>query len=857
MSRKIFTYTDLRDIKSCSFYELIKDCPQITVTTDLRKGINWYPRNKGGQLFTREVKDFKEVFSEICPEWNTPSKVFSQTVTVSEFFRLKIAEKSDDSKIKYYSGFKRNTAQVIKVINQLEEVCASCDDVRIAGKGNKDIETLCDAWEYLCKNNSTISEFHNSINNLRSKKSVDALINKLFGENRGNTIVIHGFYYISGIQEQVFRLLECAGYSLIFLFPYHEQYPTAMEVWDNAYDPKWGYVHKNNWIISGKPVYNVAGELLEDRFPETGLSTVSAIKYRSVIEFAQAMESAKKVSEIYSPNATQANQILKEFYPEKYGERRLLSYPVGQFLVSLHSMWNEEKENIVLDGQLLKECFASGWLSVGGYPSTTYLRDLELLLPYFERCESYGEWENRIDCLRRAYEVAVQPFYDNIRDISDIRVSETAGNPFSRFGFFSIEPNRLSDILNIIESLISIAKSLFLDTRKTSIASYMSKLEKLISSGISPEGKNDEEIVVVNDLMSAIAKLKHNNFSCYVDDIVAAMHLYLNRNDEDETSSRVGMVYPMSQIDAAIVKHNKRLHICMCDMDNMPGTEKAYEWPLNPQTVENYMNTVENDLFGLFFQNHVLAAKYNRYYFFSACNNSEVEFSWIETVNQKRSSPSPYISLMEICGLEIQSVSKSKINNSTVRNAKDAPKLLNFCNGVCCDSDIKDIRMEYALCPLRYLYGYVLDDFPKFSNSFQNGRAVGGLISSITKVMKARRFEKEQIARQVFALFPQFREIEKQQIFDYIAEIKYSKSLPDDYGEYEFTPERFDVSYPDSDLLDSVREKYSELSSQLARTGINLYESTDVKKACMFCPHESYCQNCIYSVDQEEYYGTK
>lgn len=858
MSRMIYTYTDLERISESPFYSEIKALPQITVTTDLRKGINWYPKTHSGKrLFYSHARDFGEVFDEICPEWNTTTEIFAQTVTLAEFFRERISNSADEATQKYYRGFKRNCGLLVKAINGMEEACVSCEDVRNAADTNRDVLTMCDAWEYLYEENRSIYEMHYAIERLSEKGRIKRLLDKLFGNFAGNKIVIHGFYYISSLQERIFAALEKAGYTLIFLFPYHNNYPVAMEPWDKAYVEYRGYPGKDSWVMSGSPIYNIGGELLEGRMSSKVSANIQVMSYRNVIEFAQAMKQVKENGEIYSSNATQANQILKEIYPERFGERRLLSYPVGQFLVSLHSMWDEEAATIILSPELLKECFASGWISTGGVSSIEYLRDLDLILPYFEDCHSYLDWESRIDHLRLVYENALQPFYDNVAEIENVRVAETAGNPLLKFGMFSIEPSRLFDILDIIAKQISMAKELFYETKDTSIASHMSKLEKMLSMEIDLSGKTDEEIVVVTDLMGAVSSLKRKKIDCYVDDIVTAMRIYLNRQDDEETpSEQIGMVYPLSQIDAAPIKHGSKIHICMCDMANMPGTVKSYTWPLNKRTVELCLQRTQNPLLGLIVENHELAAVYNRYYFFSACNNSDLEFSWIEQINQKRNPPSPYISLLASEGVQIKSLLLEKLSREAVSQEPIASETIEnseptYYNP---EQDMKDMKMEYAVCPMRYLYGFVLDAHPKFSNTFQHSRAIGGLITALTNIMREERLSKAKIADEVFALFPNLRNVEKQQIIDYLGLLSPAVALPDEYAEYEFTSERFNVVYPDEDLRESARLKYSELGSQLARQGINLYEPTDVKKACMFCPHEAYCRNCIYAVDQGDYY---
>jgi len=272
--------------------------------------------------------------------------------------------------------------------------------------------------------------------------------------------------------------------------------------------------------------------------------------------------------------------------------------------------------------------------------------------------------------------------------------------------------------------------------------------------------------------------------------------------------------------------------------------------------VELCLQSTQNPLLGLIVENHELAAIYNRYYFFSACNNSDLEFSWIEQINQKRNPPSPYISLLASEGVQIKSLLLEKLSRESVSQEPIASETIEnseptYYNP---EQDMKDMKMEYAVCPMRYLYGFVLDAYPKFSNTFQHSRAIGGLITALTSIMREERLSKAKIADEVFALFPNLRNVEKQQIVDYLGLLSPAVALPDEYAEYEFTSERFNVAYPDEDLRESARLKYSELGSQLARQGINLYEPTDVKKACMFCPHEAYCRNCIYAVEQGDYY---
>ena len=118
MNRQVLTYTDLEDICSCEFYDEIKDLPQITVTTDMQKAIQWYPRtNHGKHLFYGAVREFGQFAEVIYPNWKKPETLFRQSVIVSGILRKKVRDAKTDVERSYFRGFKRNCSMIVKAIN--------------------------------------------------------------------------------------------------------------------------------------------------------------------------------------------------------------------------------------------------------------------------------------------------------------------------------------------------------------------------------------------------------------------------------------------------------------------------------------------------------------------------------------------------------------------------------------------------------------------------------------------------------------------------------------------------------------------------------------------------------------------
>ena len=200
--------------------------------------------------------------------------------------------------------------------------------------------------------------------------------------------MFHGFYYFTPIQERIMRLLEKVGVQLIFLFSYDDKYPYANEIWRKTYSIEKGYPETRFWNMEHTNNVEPYGEIFEGRKAKIS-NKLQMKEYASVMEFVHGMKHAiEQEYYIYSSNANMANQILRDFYPEQYGERKILSYPIGQFVNTLNKMWDEDLQDIVLDEDKLMDCFSSGWLAIDGVSGKQYIQDLMYIIP-FSGCMDY------------------------------------------------------------------------------------------------------------------------------------------------------------------------------------------------------------------------------------------------------------------------------------------------------------------------------------------------------------------------------------------------------------------------------------------------------------------------------------
>lgn len=876
MNRPVYTYINLKDLGSAPFWNKIKGFPQITVTADLRKSLKGtVERDKVAGIFNADQNvralEFRKLSDAIIPHWTDDETKFHETVILSQYLRAQISKQGDLENRRWMVGCRRNLHMILSSIVLLEEAAISPSDIQ--ADGNRNIELLLDAWNYLRKNDPAINNFRARMQELKNRSAWNPIFTRLFGTSEISTLVFHGFYYFTPLQERIMRLLEEAGIQLIFLFAYDEKYPYANEIWRKTYSVENGYPSISNWNMERTARKEPYGEIFEGR--KTDISNKLKIKeYASVVEFVHDIKHAKEQGYfVYSANANAANEILRDFYPEEYGERKILSYPIGQFVSTLNKMWDEDLNDIVLSEDLLIECFASGWLACDGISGKQYMQDLTRILPFFADCKCIREWEQRIELLKDIKENVIDVFMGEL-DIDEqiARWQTIMGNPFLNFSVFSVEHEKLDVILRLIQQLLSMAKDLFGKEQAIRISDHIRKLDNILLQHEMSNELYDEERELVKAIFEKLSDPSGFATECFPADISSALNLYMSgRFQEGEIqSNRIGMVSPIYQIDAAIVKQQGKVHICLCDVNNMPGGKKEYIWPLTGSHIIKCHQKTNNPLIANL--RHIMDNTYicNRYFMYAALKNDDVQLSWIHDIGDKLLAPSPYIRLItEAIGMQLTpskraAVTYQKVQDTGCGKGRTKPYNVNQMPM----NTAKEAKMDYALCPMKYAMGYVVEKHPTFESEFHQNYAINGLIAAIYSLMKGRGMSIDEIYHNVMGLFPAMRKVEKRQIYDYL---QYESSFTDvdfqghsELGDVSYTDERLKVRFPNKSVRDQALLKYGKLLTPDGETGMDFYktaadkETNPYKKtstdACLFCQHQNYCRYAVFAVDTEALY---
>ena len=467
MSNRVYTYTKVSELKNAPYFKEIAPLPQLTLSREMAVNMAYDMK-----IFKGNIMGFLNFSQRLFPGWNTSGQKFVYATALNRFLRDKIAAAHDRAERDWLFGCKKNLYAAIQNIIRLEEARVRPEDMKAS---DRDLSLFLEMWKYLEQLDGSIAAFRNRLRELEQPGNFEREAERAFRFHGNKAIVWNGFLFLTPIQRFVYDCFVRSGYSIYALIQDEKKYSYANEIWRHLYNESNGYPPYEDWIRFEDPdSKNPLGEIFETG-EKTSAPNVKIIKYSNPIEFVEDISRIQEEGfRLYSADDYAANSMLKDYFPERYEVRNLLSYPIGQFVYMLHKMWDENLQCITLTADGLRKCFASGWLSAHGESSIKYTDDLERILPYFEHCYTLEEWKERLNCFSDAYDNAYDVFAQTEAESGlDKRKQRTLANPLSYFGPFSPGENRVSAVIDLISRLICMAKSLFASNEPVSIQQHM------------------------------------------------------------------------------------------------------------------------------------------------------------------------------------------------------------------------------------------------------------------------------------------------------------------------------------------------------------------------------------------------
>ncbi|MFC4799440.1 hypothetical protein ACFPA1_08715 [Neobacillus sp. GCM10023253] len=870
MKIDVYTYDDPKRWKHHSQFEHIKNAIHICATKNMKDGIVEAYQDDEADEF-RNVFTFRELMDELLSEWNSPEDQLKQYLTLSRIIHRYATEKKE-----LKDAFRNNRSEILETIRFLTFTGVKpADFLRIdpAGEYLTEKEKLFhQIWFEVEEQDPTYIGIRKQLIKGWSMLEVKSKLNKILQKEHKsfdytiNKIVLHGFYFVTPEQQIILQSLMKSGFEMTFFNFYDQRFSDTFDFTRAFISEQFQWT--DYWVIESnrKLEKETLGTAFLSAFEGEEAVKESTdqevICYDSFHEFLNQViipyypigkpKLHRKDVQLIATNADMLNDILVQYYPDKFAEsRNFLHYPIGQFISKIHQMI--EGSSLVLNEDILISTFSSGWLynPISKKNARDYTYVLKQLLPFFGNCRNVHDWDERFSDLLRYYDEVIAAF----EEPGDNRIVTSVRSPFSKISHFALTKKQVEDVQYFYEQLIFIAQELFdLKQEEASISDHFQKLLTILEERNPIRHSNLllDEVDIIVKLNEKLKNIKDDNFFLY-DDIGEAINVYLSGK---LSKSEDPFIKPFIEVDGEAFKKNKTIHLTGLDERGLPLDEFSTPWPLQEDTFEKL--SILHEVLELNTLRNKSVKQISRYLLFIALEFlGTIELSWMRNyLDRTNLKPAVYIYQL---GLKIKD-SREKENQPKIEPRPNTCEFTELEAQSSLEEGLSDLKfadylIEYNQCPRRFYYSYILNPSPVFIDDFNHQFMFTELIRL---VRRSTGLTNQQVIQTVSDLFPQWTDYKKQTIAQtYINITGRGETLEEVSGNTSVSKARKNIQLPGlsnairNRLVDNTIENKAKLENGMVETIMGNTATLLSKPGfhCRFCPHLDTCIEGEFPID--------
>lgn len=727
MGLKIYTYSNPYEIKRESYWNEIKDCAHFCVSQTMVNGLEEiYPSLKeGGYLTTIKI-----LINTLYSDWEDENRRVKQIIEVDN--AINSLNFDENLNVSARRSLEYNTKSLVKCIRLFKELRLNANSFDVS-RLNMDQKYLIDIYEYICSREKTSFEFERvSRADIIDEKILEALKNKhknhSYDKLDRSTVVIHGIHQFT---PAILCAIEDISRSknVILLFNYQKQYRTIYQTWTNIYS-----LFESGIKYSDEPEFKPIS-LLIDSYPcntladnigtlsngelevKTGiLDNLEVIEFENITEFAgycaQLFENARKINkrngshnpvlydmteQLYSASG-KVNDILRAYFPEQFGERHFLDYPIGHFFVAVVEMWDNENECVkVEDMSLIKDCFESGIINE---------RVPGELLNTFNTIEPYIEKETTL--------VEIIASLKKLRKYVD-----SSDKKLQRIGYLNVSKERLDELRNALSELNKIVIGFFSDFSSggDNFNRFYRRIHDFIVKRTQDMESLDEEMKqVVTNLLARMNKIDlpdTGTFTC----LKQTMSFYLSQDDNLMHGAN-WIVRDFEQIDGDILRSSKQkaertcYHFCcLSDKDICATKDERLPWPLDINFFEYSYEPLEQN-YQIFLKSKMEFKNFKRYALLYGLEFNRIgcKLSYVKTVDRKDNE---LYHLIKMLGVKVRKYHSDAVDSYVPHLKYSQPTGASYCR----ENEYTD-KIKYSMCPYRFALESIVQEKTMFRERF-------------------------------------------------------------------------------------------------------------------------------------------
>lgn len=605
MSIAIYTYRDPYKLNQELYWDEIKSCPYFCVSQTLVNGLKTIYKKEFQQGRVTTVQNLIEA---LFYQWESTACIIKQHTDIDNIIANGLPPVlGTHMQENITRAFLYNREEVFESIRVMFELNINENDILIE-KLTPEQKFIVELFkkilssdkrkDFVLKDSFDEAFITESLENAMKKASKDDKLD--CSAINLDCIVIHGVHQFSPIMLRAIE--KIAEYkTVIMLFNYQPQYKNVYQTWIDiytAFDCTISDFGGTEFKPSLSFPISYDGNVLADNIGKLMNGFTKSISCNApyeIIEFDNMTEFASYVADVFqtaekadSENPmkqmkeqiyaadSSANNILKIYFPEQFGERQFLDYPLGHFFLAVANMWDPaNNEMTISDINDVKECLEAGILKEDylGQLVTIFGR-MEAL---FEGCTSIDEMLKRLKRLRKSKRHLTEP---NKKEY------------ISHISYYQVSKNDVEMLEQALTDLDELAAFFYEDFEDKShnFRDFYKRLKAYLKDEILDSHDLGEEFTdIVRRVLERLEEVENIDASASFECLKATMSIYLVQ-EKNPSMSANWIVRNFEQIDGDIMRSLGEkvggepviVHFaCLTDEDIDSVSKAVFSWPLN------------------------------------------------------------------------------------------------------------------------------------------------------------------------------------------------------------------------------------------------------------------------------------
>ena len=780
------------------------------------------------------VTEINIVIQRLLEQWKSPELKLDQSLLLGEIIDTLIEQSPDEQCLQ---SMRKNKSDILQSILTLVEI-----GIRANILPERSIEEHRFKYIYneFCQTSASgVLSVESEWNTWNNPEIFKEKLAKALGASYMHALYFQGFYYITPLQGRIIDAACNLNIPVYYLNNYDEQQPEIFQIWHD--NPRFKNLSKYK-IPDTALAKNQLSFYLTDQKQSIPVSSPKILEFKDNFSFIKNIILNKNEEmAFYAPTSKDIKNLFDAFFPAQEEKRHLLSYPIGKYLLTIYKMWDSQKKQLIFQPEQLRLCISTGWAGKTYSDCSALLSSYDKLALFFEDCKTIVEWRDRANYLR--------DIYSNILSIfpaSNNCWKNMMNQPLKLYSPFSIDLTELEQVLSTLESIAEDAELIFKGRSKINLVEHFSALDDLLRRKENGAVILKKEQDIVHGLLHKLKNRQSNIKSCSASQLSEAMNFFLNGtlNYEDENLWHTDAVRGLSDIEATPFLHpGKKIMLCYCDAEHLPGKPKQYSWPLSKEYFKHLGKVCNSTATRIEDYKYYMKSTRlsNRYLFALSMKLPELTASWISEHQGKFLTISPY--LMVLVNKYKLKIVKSDDNMLPITKTNTESKIMTFRLPVLNDTMFPynkypaEVAWNTDWCPLsswRNLYDFILS--PKIY--YQDRFHLDFYLTALTAVLhKLTNRNISEIAQFIFNIIPTINQAEQSEIISFAERAPNIEPWQTD--KQDFCGEIYQVA--------RLYLKYLPLNkayNYIKNAGIP-YDNKHKTDACIYCPHCNYCQGKV------------